>query len=62
MQGTKKSMQQCMLFINDAKSEIESIGKMIGNQDQTVKTDIDQAYHSLNDSWSHCNTALQRMK
>jgi hypothetical protein len=56
---SKRSMQQCLTFINDAKREIESVGRQETNQ--TVKSEIDQAYKSLNDSWNHCNSALQKI-
>ncbi|MEQ8175965.1 MAG: hypothetical protein ABRQ26_12975 [Syntrophomonadaceae bacterium] len=59
MQTSKRSMQQCLSLINDAKREIESVGRSVS--DQTVRAEIDQAYNSLNDSWNHCNTAIQKL-
>lgn len=60
MDSSMRSMQQCMSHINEAKREIESVGKTISSQN--IRAEIDQAYNSLNDSWNHCNTAMQRLQ
>jgi len=57
---SKASIKQCLSFINEAKREIESVGRSVNNQ--AIRSEIDMAYHSLTDSWNHCNTVLQKIQ
>ncbi|HWP95618.1 MAG TPA: hypothetical protein VN426_02130 [Syntrophomonadaceae bacterium] len=59
MFNEQQVVQSCISHINSAKQDIENLTKNIANSKS--REEFDLAYHALNDTISHCNSAMKML-